>query len=283
MRGRMWAMLGVLVSTVGRAGEPPRGLDALRGDVGVIAHRGASGTAPENTMAAFHRAAELGVGFELDVTLCASGEVVVIHDDTVDRTSDGTGVVAEMTLEELRTLDFGAWFSPEYAGEPIPTLREVLETFGGRVVIDIELKTTEARQALAEAVVHEIRRLGLVDHVFVTSFDPFLLGAVREADPSILRGQITATFDGAGLGLVKTLALRHMWLNGSSRPDMVAVQHVRADAAFMRRMARRGLPVLVWTVNEPAEARELRDRGVVSVISDYPAEIIESGQSSTGD
>src|SRR5215475_6599931 len=94
----------------------------------VIAHRGASGTCPENTLAAFRRAQELGAHMiELDVQLTRDGEVVVMHDWTLARTTDGRGRVASRTLAELRQLDAGSWFDPGYAREPVPTLREVLD------------------------------------------------------------------------------------------------------------------------------------------------------------
>ena len=94
----------------------------------IIAHRGASGYAPENTMAAFEKALEMGAeGIELDVHLTADGEIVVIHDHTIDRTSDGKGVVGALTLEEIRKYDFGAWFDPKFKGQRIPTLGEVFE------------------------------------------------------------------------------------------------------------------------------------------------------------
>ena len=96
----------------------------------IYAHRGSSGTHPENTIAAFHEAARLPIyGVEFDVHLTKDGELVVIHDETIDRTSDGKGFVKDMTLAELRAFDFGGWFSDEFRGEPIPTLQEVLEVF----------------------------------------------------------------------------------------------------------------------------------------------------------
>jgi glycerophosphoryl diester phosphodiesterase len=109
----------------------------------IMAHRGASGYAPENTMAAFEKALEMGTeGIELDVHMTADGEIVVIHDHTVDRTSDGKGMVGALTLEEIREFDFGSWFDPKFKGQSIPTLRDVfelLEDWEG--LLNIEVKS----------------------------------------------------------------------------------------------------------------------------------------------
>ncbi|MBW1881551.1 MAG: glycerophosphodiester phosphodiesterase [Deltaproteobacteria bacterium] len=248
---------------------------ALPESTAVIAHRGASGHAPENTMAAFEAAARLGVGFELDVTLCKSGEVVVIHDDTVDRTTEGSGAAADLTLDEIKALDAGSFFDPDFAGEPIPTLDEVLATYGGRVPIDIEIKSTTPREPLADAVVAAIERAGLVEEVFVTSFDPYMLERVKEQNPDILRGQLTGTFKDADLCFIEKLFLRNMWLNGKSEPGAIAVERVRARKRFVKRQHRKGRDVLVWTVNEPEEMERLLDLEVEAIITDFPDVLLE--------
>ena len=109
----------------------------------IFAHRGASGNFPENTIAAFKEAARLPVyGVEFDVHMTADGELVVIHDESIDRTSNGTGYVKDMSLAELKTYDFGSWFSPDFQGETIPTLSEVLDVFDSTDhKLNIELKS----------------------------------------------------------------------------------------------------------------------------------------------
>lgn len=243
----------------------------------VLAHRGYSARAPENTLAAFQKAVDLGVGFELDVTLCATGEVVVLHDDLVDRTTDGHGEVARLTLDELRALDAGAWFDPAFAGERIPTLDEVLERFGGRVLIDIELKPIGHRAQLADAVATLLEQHGVAQAVVVTSFDPLLLEALKRRNAQIPRGQITATFEGSDTvrGL-KRAALRYMWLNGRSAPSVIAVEQGRATLRFVRRQHRKGRKVWAWTVNDPARMRELARAGVDALLSDDPALALET-------
>jgi len=131
----------------------------------IIAHRGASAQAPENTLAAFQLALDLQAdGIELDVMLTGDQQVVVIHDEEVDRTTDGSGRVADMTLEEIRQLDAGQ-------GEKVPTLSEVLDRFGGKLLINIELKNyTSIFDPLPVEVSKLIQSYDLVDDVLISSF-----------------------------------------------------------------------------------------------------------------
>lgn len=236
----------------------------------IIAHRGGAALGPENTQAAFALAAEMGVGFELDVTLASTGEVIVLHDDSVDRTTNGTGLASELSLAELQALDAGSWYGAAFAGEPIPTLAEVLDRFGGQVPIDIEIKTHPKRAELAAGVVAEVQRLGLEDQVIVTSFDPLMLEQVKLLDPSIPRGQLTASFKGAELNPVTKLVLKRMWLNGKSEPQVIAVEHSRVTRRFVRKQQRKGCQVWAWTVNDPEEMQRLLDLGVTGLITDRP-------------
>jgi len=245
------------------------------GDIMVIAHRGFSGVAPENTMAAFQAAADLGVGFELDVMQCATGEVVIIHDDTVGRTTDGEGAIGEMLLEEIRLLDAGSWFGEKFAGEPIPTLREVLERFGGLVPIDIEIKDCDSLESLADAVVAEIERAGVVDRVLVTSFNPYILLRVREQNPAILRGMLTGTFKDEDLTFIEKFVLRRLLFRGKVKPATVAVERVCINKRKVRKWHRQGYEVLAWTVNDEAEMRRMIDAGVDGIITDNPAKLLE--------
>ncbi len=243
---------------------------ALAQDMQIIAHRGFSAGAPENTMAAFDAAAAAGVGFELDVTLSADEHVVVIHDDTVDRTTDASGEVSAHTLESLKRMDAGRWYSEDFEGEPVPTLREVLARWGGKVPIDIEIKTTEVKEPLALGVVRAIEVADLVDQVFVTSFDPFLLELVKQANPDIRRGQLTGTFKDADLSGIEKLVLRKMWMNGHSEPNIVAVEHVRINKRRLERWRRKGFEIYAWTVNDRADMERMVELGVDGVITDHP-------------
>src|SRR5690606_29171611 len=139
----------------------------------IIAHRGASAFAPENTMAAFRLAKELGAdGIELDVMLSADGNLVVIHDQSVERTSNGQGKVNEMSWNELGTLDAGSKFDIRFNGEPIPLLEQVFEELGGHFLINVELKNyATSRDQLTEKVIDLIRKMGLIESVVLFSFN----------------------------------------------------------------------------------------------------------------
>lgn len=157
-----------------------------------IAHRGASGYAPENTRAAFERAIVMGAEMiETDVQLSADGEMVLIHDTTVTRTSNASGPVGDYTLDELRNLDIGSWYAPEFAGERILTLSELVTEFLPRIPFVLEIKDPRATAALVEA----ITTAGVLDSVQVTSFFwPAVLDA-RDLDASLVLGFLTREFD----------------------------------------------------------------------------------------
>lgn len=154
-----------------------------------IAHRGASSYAPENTFAAYDKALEMGVNHvELDVRLTADGNIVVIHDDTVGRTTDGHGRVADFTLDELRALDAGSWFSPEYEGEQIRSLGETLEHYKGRLYFHIEIKQREISGGLARRTIDMVRGYGLTDSVTITSFSKEWLDEAAAYDSELPKG-----------------------------------------------------------------------------------------------
>ena len=144
-----------------------------QGHVLNIAHRGASAVAPPNTLAAFSKAAELGAdGIEFDVHLSADGVPVVIHDFTVDATTDGHGRVAGLTVAQLKQLDAGSAFDPAFAGERIPTLEEVLRFVGGALLLNVELKSTDLRDTgLEQAGIAQVEQHGLSHRVLRSSFN----------------------------------------------------------------------------------------------------------------
>src|SRR3954468_23083058 len=156
------------------------GYEAGRKTVLVIAHRGASGHAPENTLAAFRRAVALGATFiETDLQLSRDARFVAIHDDTVNRTTNGQGKVHDLSLAELRRLDAGSWFGSEYAGERIPTLEEILEfSKKNDVVFYLELKPTGAWGG-EHALISALRDSGEIVRTIVISFDTGIIGSLR--------------------------------------------------------------------------------------------------------
>ncbi|HEX7572002.1 MAG TPA: glycerophosphodiester phosphodiesterase family protein, partial [Bacteroidota bacterium] len=153
-----------------------------------MAHRGSSGSAPENTMAAFHLAVSAGADMiEFDVRMTRDFELVVHHDRSLGRTSDGSGRIWDLTLDELRNTDAGSWHSKKFAGERIPTLREVLEGLPVSVGLDIEVKTDGDRRggiALPESVLLLVREARREGTVVVSSFDHKFLHRLHHLDPS---------------------------------------------------------------------------------------------------
>jgi glycerophosphoryl diester phosphodiesterase len=153
----------------------------------VIAHRGASSYAPENTLAAFDLALEMGAHhIELDVDLTSDGHIVVIHDDTVDRTTNGSGPVTSHTLAALRALDAGSWFGDKFTGERIPTFHEVLERYKGRAHLHTEIKGHSP--SLAQRTADLIRTHGMEEQVTITSFQNVRLEEMRAYAPALPTG-----------------------------------------------------------------------------------------------
>lgn len=219
----------------------------------IIGHRGAAADAPENTLAAFVLALEHNAdGIELDVQLCADGVPVIIHDDTVNRTCDGTGRVADLTLAELRMLTI--------AGDHgISTLDELFAAFGRRTLYNVELKTSGIyKGGLAAAVSGCIERHGVGDRVLVSSFSPVAVWAARRHLPRAIPV--------AHLREHRAARLFHVFV--PAEVDHPAAQLV--DEAMMVWARRRGLRVNVWTVDDPAEARRLIDLGVHGIITNRP-------------
>ncbi len=239
----------------------------------VMGHRGARGLAPENTVPSFDRAVDLGVSFELDTMLCASGELVVIHDWDLDRLAGVQGKVAETSWSELSKLDVGSHFSADFTGARIPLLADVLREVTPHVLVNIEVKADRDTDngLVADKLVTLLEGLEVKDRVIITSFSPLLLEAVRLRDPSLLRGQIYRAFGAyEDSSFMTKLVLSKLLFNKKSQPDMLMMDHDRAKPRYVRRMKRRGYRVFTWTVNEPERAMELFAMGVDGVITDYP-------------
>ena len=161
-----------------------------------IAHRGASGHAPENTMEAFQKGFEMKSDYiEIDVQMTKDGELVVIHDTTVNRTTDGTGKVGDLTLEEIRQLDAGSWFGESYAGEGVPTFEEVLDGFRGKVGILVELKAPELypgmEEKIADALIERNMSMPNNDKIIIQSFNHESMKKSKALLPNLSHGVLT--------------------------------------------------------------------------------------------
>ena len=238
-----------------------------------LAHRGACAVAPENTVRAFLRAIELGAdGVELDVQLSADGAVVVCHNYDVDKTSNGHGRIADLTLAQLKALDFGGWFGPEFKDERIPTLDEVFDSLGTQVLVNIELKTESLRShGLEAAVAGIIARRRVHDRVIVSSFNPVALRRLRRLDPQIEIGLLYAPN--------LPIFLARAWLRPWVRPQALHPEHTLVDAEYVSWARRHGYAVNAWTVNDETTMRRLTDLHVTSVITDYPDRLAAMGSS----
>ena len=269
---RLWCVAFALLMGIGCATSPRPTAHLLGEGVQVIGHRGARGLAPENSMAAFQLAADLRVPFELDTRLCATGELVVFHDETLDRLTGEEGRVLEQPWQRLSGLDVGAHFGPEFTGETMPLLVDVLQTFGDEAIINIEVKAEKGSdlKAMAEGVSAAVRSHDLQDRVFVSSFNPFFLEAMREADPTLIRGQLYATFEGADLKGYERFLLKNLAFNRRTQPDMLLLEGARATPRHVRKWSRRGYPMLAWTINEEEEVARLVALGVDAIITDRP-------------
>jgi len=230
-----------------------------------IAHRGASGYAPENTFAAFRKAVAMGAGFiETDLQLSRDARFVAIHDATVGRTTNGQGTVHDMTLAELRRLDAGSWFASEFSGERIPTLEEILE-FSKKhdVVFYLEMKPSGSWGG-EHALISAVRDAGEMARIVVISFDPVILGNVRKIEPTLMTGLL---YEGQISGPVeKALEIGARQL--AVRGDLVTPR-------LLRDARQRDLQVVCWTVNHPAHMRLLAEAGVDGIISDYPDRLLD--------
>jgi|SRR5579875_762530 len=199
---------------------------------------------------------------ELDVHLSRDGVPIVIHDDRVDRTTDGCGAVSELTLAEIRTLDAGVRFAPGFAGTRVPSLEEVIELCAGRCALNVELKDAAAVDATCAAM----RAGGMLEQGLISSFQWPVLHAVRRLQPAI------------GIGVLADRAPAAMLAQALSL-GAVAIHpsYPLADAALCARAHAHGLRVYAWTVDSPALAERLQARGVDGVMTNYPARMAALG------
>ncbi|MDR3314027.1 MAG: hypothetical protein LBS96_06175 [Oscillospiraceae bacterium] len=240
----------------------------------VISHRGANKEAPENTLPAFRRSLALAVdGFENDVHLTKDGHLVVCHDDSVDRTSNGTGLIADHTLAELRTLDFGGWFAPAFAGTQIPTLEEFYELCDGLKVIDVEIKRApDGSTAAADGVIRLAKDFGLFDRLLISSFDMDMLQACTACDPLTRTAYLYHDIEEP---LVEEL---HDDLGAFAQKYHLAAYHPFVgfvSQSYIEECHSHGVQINPWTVNQPHALERLRDWGADGVITDLPAQAME--------
>ncbi len=234
----------------------------------VIAHRGASGECPENTLAAFQRAMDLGADMlECDVQCSRDGTVVVMHDARVDRTTDGHGWVRCLNWRELKQLDAGVWFSAAFRGERLLTLEDLLALTAGKVLLNIEIKRAilQARhiRKIAEKVATLVAREKLQETVLVSSFDPCALAHVKAYQPDIPTALITMRRPRGGVpAVMQRLGVQALHMSRYSVSPTLLTEARRVHC-----------PVHAFTVDEVPKMRRLIARGVDGLFTNYPGRL----------
>lgn len=247
----------------------------------IVGHKGASGVAPENTLAAFQKAIDMGADMiEIDVHYTKDGEVVAFHDETVDRTTNGTGQVHKMTLAELKELDAGSWFGDheQYRGEQIPTLEEALDLIHGKIelVIDIKSKGHLYYDGFAKHIVEIINEKGAKDWTVVQAYDEAYLEEAFEEDSTIQMKKIM-------MGEEETHILA-FYINAKSFTDhrnmheFYGTLNPHFTTLSQRRLFRfkaRGYKVFTYVVNEREDMIKMLNMGVDGIITDFPDRMLE--------
>lgn len=233
----------------------------------VIAHRGASAYYPENTMAAFKGAVEMGAEMiELDIMLSSDGIPVAFHDAHLNDHTNGNGELRNLTLKELRQLDAGAWFDPRFAGEQIPTLEEVLDFAAGKIALNIEIKTEAVTDSLRGGVEEKslelVKKYGMQEHVLFSSFDYRAIAHLKELAPEM-----------------PAAILYEKEQSGSKKPSEL-IEQFGADAfncsyrelnrKRLRDIRQNNIPVFIYTVDEPRRMRRLIKKGVTGIFTNKP-------------
>ncbi|MBV2363264.1 glycerophosphodiester phosphodiesterase [Streptomonospora nanhaiensis] len=242
----------------------------------VVAHRGASAYAPENTLAALRAARERGADMaEIDVRPTADGAFVVMHDSTLRRTTDVADVfperrtfnVADFTLAEIRRLDAGAWFGPGFAGERVPTLHESLEVLreeGLGALVELKVHRRDRDRAMARRLAEELstdphwREAGAEGRLILQSFDWVMLREIAAAAPALHTAALGKTYGRLGLRRIAQYA------------RLINPHHLRVSAPYVRHAHAQGLAMFGWTANNDQAIRRLIRDGVDGIITDYP-------------
>lgn len=236
----------------------------------IIGHRGSPYRAPENTLASFRTALEKRVdGIEFDCQLSKDGHVVVVHDETVERTTDGWGRVRDLTLAELKSLDAGSWFDEQFVGERIPTLEEVLDFLApSGVLLMVEIKSESypssllGDPSLSAKVVASLKKRGLVERTILTSSNPMVLWQAKQMEPRLARG----------------LSFQHNptplpnrgWFIPLVRPHALIPEHGMVNPEYVQRAKGKGFRLFAWTPNEPSKMRRLFGLGLDGIVTDRP-------------
>ena len=241
-------------------------------NVNIIAHRGTNKRAPQNTLPAFQKAIEMGTdGFETDVHLSKDGVPVICHNYTIDETSNGTGKIEEMTLEQLKSYDFGSYYDPKFKDTTLPTLDEFLDLAVGKglKVLNIELKPekdTARRETLVRKTLEAVEARGLSDILLISSFSPEILEYIKQIDPNCKTAFLyPAGYVRAHLAFLPPFGLMSKLKCYAAHPHKLCIR-----GSFVKKAHKKGIQVNVWTVNESEDIRAMITAGVDGIITDCP-------------
>ncbi len=226
-------------------------------EVWITAHRGASGLAPENTLASVVLAMKIGANFaEIDVQETADGHLILLHDNSLKRTTDRDKNIWDLKLSDLRDVDAGSWFSPQFAGEPVPTFAQIVDAVRDKMKLNIELKMNGHQQNLGSRVVDLIQKKNFISQCIVTSFDREEIRKVKNLNPAIKTGYIFS----------KTPE-EDLW---AGEFDLISVGRKLVTDKLVQNAHNAGKEVHVWTVNKEEEMGKMIDLGVDNIITNYP-------------
>lgn len=245
----------------------------------IIAHRGAKACAPQNTIPSFERAVvDRADGFETDVHLTKDGVLVICHNYDIDETSDGTGFIEKLTLEELRAFDFGAWYGEEFKGTRIPTLNEFLDVAkkADIKVLNIELKRPPSRlKEMVEKTLAAVEEYGLTDRLLISSFSVQILHYIKKIAPTVRTGFLYPSNNPQACYPVLWPAAMVRY----TKCDAIHPLHKLVSAPLVSWAHKKGLQINVWTVNEEEDVKRLLLLGTDGLITDNPAYVRQIAES----
>ena len=229
----------------------------------VIAHRGASAFVPENTMAAFKRASEIGAdAIELDAKLTKDGVIAIIHDESLDRTTTGKGRVNSFNFREIRELDAGKNFSKEFDGERVPSLKEVFEYTANRIRVNVELTNYSSMwDNLPEKVIELVTEFGIENEILLSSFNPIALIKSKRIKPDLPIGLLVHEREPKLISYLKKMITRYEFFH----PQETLIQPSNVNEYLEKNKS-----LIAWTVNEPGRIKELLTLGIAGIITDVP-------------
>jgi glycerophosphoryl diester phosphodiesterase len=232
----------------------------------VIGHRGAAGEAPENTLTSFQLAVEQGAdAIELDIHLSKDGEIIVCHDASIERTTNGLGLIKNLTAAEIKRFDAGAWFSPRFSGQTIPLLTEVLDLVPEHIWINIEIKSDYQGQTVLK-LVELLRIRKRLDKIVISSFDHDCLKRLKTLEPRTKIGLLYGNAISNPVAYVKSLGVEVYSLH----PSFKLIQRMN-----MQQIQAAGLQIYPYTINKEKDYSSMIQSGVSGIITDFPAKLVK--------